>query len=132
MSEIDDDGWVRVQWDHGKINSYRMGKKGMYDLALVDNNSLPVDESDKDNNGSEKVIDPIKPLTNLDEDGPLGQLRTSCKMLMYWATSGAASSSAGLTVSTATRIRRLFMLIANGWIHDPFSTIGMLTHCVED
>lgn len=28
--------WVRVEWDNGTTNSYRMGKEGQYDLKLVD------------------------------------------------------------------------------------------------
>lgn len=32
ISEIGDDGWVRVEWDNGVTNSYRMGKEGQYDL----------------------------------------------------------------------------------------------------
>lgn len=30
-----DDGWIRVEWANGTTNSYRMGKEGMYDLALA-------------------------------------------------------------------------------------------------
>lgn len=28
--------WVRVEWDNGTTNSYRMGKEGQYDLKLAD------------------------------------------------------------------------------------------------
>lgn len=28
--------WVRVEWDNGTTNSYRMGKEGQYDLRLAD------------------------------------------------------------------------------------------------
>lgn len=28
--------WVRVEWDSGTTNSYRMGKEGQYDLRLAD------------------------------------------------------------------------------------------------
>ena len=34
-SEIDRDGWVRVKWDNGTSNSYRMGKDSKYDLSLA-------------------------------------------------------------------------------------------------
>ena len=29
------DGWVEVSWDHGPVNSYRMGAEGKYDLKLA-------------------------------------------------------------------------------------------------
>ncbi|XP_050428032.1 E3 ubiquitin-protein ligase HERC2 [Adelges cooleyi] len=35
VSKVGDDGWVRVLWDHGVSNSYRMGKEGKYDLKLA-------------------------------------------------------------------------------------------------
>jgi E3 ubiquitin-protein ligase HERC2 len=35
ISEIDRDGWVRVRWNNGATNSYRMGKDGKYDLKLA-------------------------------------------------------------------------------------------------
>ena len=28
-------GWIRVKWDHGKTNSYRIGKDGAYDLVVA-------------------------------------------------------------------------------------------------
>ena len=34
ISELGEDGWVRVQWDCGNTNSYRMGKGDCYDLML--------------------------------------------------------------------------------------------------
>ena len=30
-----EDGWVRVKWDKGGANNYRMGAKGAVDLKLV-------------------------------------------------------------------------------------------------
>lgn len=35
MSDIGEDGWVRVEWNTGSRNSYRMGKNGKYDLQIV-------------------------------------------------------------------------------------------------
>ncbi len=28
-------GWVEIQWDHGGVNSYRMGAEGKYDLDMA-------------------------------------------------------------------------------------------------
>ena len=53
MSEIGDDGWVRVEWDTGSRNSYRMGKNGKYDLKLADNVQF-FDEEEKEENMSDK------------------------------------------------------------------------------
>ncbi|XP_048453850.1 E3 ubiquitin-protein ligase HERC2 [Rhincodon typus] len=36
IGELGDDGWIRVQWDTGSTNSYRMGKEGKYDLKLAE------------------------------------------------------------------------------------------------
>lgn len=55
VSDIGDDGWVRVEWDTGARNSYRMGKNGKYDLKLADNIQF-FDEEDKDENSSEKGV----------------------------------------------------------------------------
>ena len=41
-----EDGWIRVQWDNGSTNSYRMGKEGKYDLKLAD--PPPMTETDSD------------------------------------------------------------------------------------
>lgn len=53
MSEVGCDGWVRVEWDNGIRNSYRMGKDGKYDLKLAEDME-PYGDVDKDENGSEK------------------------------------------------------------------------------
>ncbi|XP_075446685.1 E3 ubiquitin-protein ligase HERC2 isoform X3 [Ascaphus truei] len=36
IGELGEDGWIRVQWDTGSTNSYRMGKEGKYDLKLTE------------------------------------------------------------------------------------------------
>lgn len=53
VSEIGEDGWVRVEWDTGSRNSYRMGKNGKYDLKIADS-AEKSDDIDKDDNGGEK------------------------------------------------------------------------------
>lgn len=47
MGELGEDGWVRIQWDTGCTNSYRMGKEGKYDLQLAGPPPLP-ESSDED------------------------------------------------------------------------------------
>ncbi|XP_023713900.1 E3 ubiquitin-protein ligase HERC2 [Cryptotermes secundus] len=36
IGDLGEDGWIRVQWDNGSTNSYRMGKEDKYDLKLAD------------------------------------------------------------------------------------------------
>ncbi len=40
ISDLGSDCWIRVRWDTGAINSYRMAKDGMYDLALAPSEGL--------------------------------------------------------------------------------------------
>ena len=35
IGEVGGDGWVRVRWDAGTVNSYRMGREDRYDIALA-------------------------------------------------------------------------------------------------
>lgn len=46
ICELGSDGWIRVKWDNGTTNSYRMGKEGKFDLKFAEPPS-PVD-SDSD------------------------------------------------------------------------------------
>ena len=41
ISEVGSDGWVRVRWDTGSVNSYRMGKEEKYDLKLAPSELMP-------------------------------------------------------------------------------------------
>lgn len=51
IGELGDDGWIRVYWDIGSINSYRMGKEGKYDLKFVEVSEM----SDNEENEEEEV-----------------------------------------------------------------------------
>ncbi|XP_076233389.1 E3 ubiquitin-protein ligase HERC2 [Calliopsis andreniformis] len=48
VGELGEDGWIRVQWDNGTTNSYRMGKEGKYDLKLAEPPTPPDTDSDID------------------------------------------------------------------------------------
>nr|XP_034301897.1 E3 ubiquitin-protein ligase HERC2 isoform X1 [Crassostrea gigas] len=62
IGELGDDGWIRVHWDTGSTNSYRMGKEGKYDLKLAEAPEMP----DNEENEEEEVesvflnVDPVK------------------------------------------------------------------------
>lgn len=48
VDEIGPDGWVRIQWDTGSTNSYRMGKEGKYDLKLANRVSTSTSHLSRD------------------------------------------------------------------------------------
>ena len=48
IGELGEDGWIRVQWDNGSTNSYRMGKEGKYDLKLADPPPMTETETESD------------------------------------------------------------------------------------
>jgi len=48
IGELGEDGWIRVQWDTGSTNSYRMGKENKYDLRLAEPLSSTVTTGNKD------------------------------------------------------------------------------------
>ena len=52
IGELGEDGWIRVQWDTGSANSYRMGKEGKYDLKLAEP-PPPVDEEREEDEDEE-------------------------------------------------------------------------------
>ncbi|XP_077983839.1 E3 ubiquitin-protein ligase HERC2-like [Glandiceps talaboti] len=54
IGELGEDGWIRVQWDTGSTNSYRMGKEGKYDLKLA--GPPPMQSTEEDD--KEVEIDP--------------------------------------------------------------------------
>nr|XP_047123873.1 E3 ubiquitin-protein ligase HERC2 isoform X1 [Hydra vulgaris]XP_047123877.1 E3 ubiquitin-protein ligase HERC2 isoform X2 [Hydra vulgaris] len=47
VSDIGTDGWVRVRWDGGITNSYRMGKDGKYDLQYSTEQHQYIDKAKK-------------------------------------------------------------------------------------
>lgn len=53
IGELGEDGWIRVQWDNGSTNSYRMGKEGKYDLKLAD--PPPMTETDSESETDSNV-----------------------------------------------------------------------------
>ncbi|CAL1297267.1 unnamed protein product [Larinioides sclopetarius] len=57
IGELGEDGWIRVQWETGSTNSYRMGKEGKYDLKLADPLPLPQQESSSDSEDDDTSAD---------------------------------------------------------------------------
>lgn len=85
ISEVGDDGWVRVEWDTGATNSYRMGKEGHYDLRLADSNLFKTISPDKE---SDKENEMFESKQQQNEIHPTKLLKTACiKMLQMISTS---------------------------------------------
>ena len=56
IGELGEDGWIRIQWDNGSTNSYRMGKEGKYDLQLADPPLPPPPESESETEDEEGIF----------------------------------------------------------------------------
>lgn len=72
--------WVRVKWDTGATNSYRMGREGQYDLKLADSGNVipsPNEVADKEEVGR---VEAEKNL--LAPDHPAKLLKGSCIKLI--------------------------------------------------
>ena len=50
IGDLGEDGWIRVQWDNGSTNSYRMGKEDKYDLKLAEPPTPAETDTDSDTN----------------------------------------------------------------------------------
>lgn len=66
IGELGEDGWIRVQWDTGSTNSYRMGKEGKYDLKLVElpastQPSAEDSDTEDDSGGCLGALRPVRP-----------------------------------------------------------------------
>ena len=55
IGELGEDGWIRVQWDTGSTNSYRMGKEGKYDLKLIEQPMASDSDSESDSEDCDQV-----------------------------------------------------------------------------
>ncbi|XP_052796353.1 E3 ubiquitin-protein ligase HERC2-like isoform X2 [Mya arenaria] len=77
IGELGNDGWIRVQWDSGSTNSYRMGKEGKYDLKLAEPPELPDNDEDDDEDAS-----PSKDSKRTDSKNPTSLIRKATLNLL--------------------------------------------------
>ena len=47
IRETGSDGWIRIKWDTGSVNSYRMGEDSRYDLTLAPSELTPRTREEK-------------------------------------------------------------------------------------
>ncbi len=78
ISEVGEDGWVRVELDNGSTNSYRMGKEGQYDLRLADNTSSSAVSPDTETEDDVSLIE--MQLTG--NSHPTKLLRSGCTKML--------------------------------------------------
>ena len=100
ISEVGDDGWVRVEWDTGATNSYRMGKEGQYDLRLADS-SFKTISPDKE---SEKENELFESKLQQSEIHPTKLLKSACIKLLQMV-----STSIGVHGEMQTEAVRVFV-----------------------
>ncbi|KAH9645818.1 hypothetical protein HF086_012545 [Spodoptera exigua] len=106
IGELGEDGWVRVAWDAGGTNSYRMGKEGKYDLKLARSPSPPpsVDETVHGNAVTDNNV----------EWWPVSEVRAACTgaIRALCAGAGGALASVGTVArrNVAALQRRLLTL----------------------
>lgn len=126
ISEIGDDGWVRVEWDTGATNSYRMGKEGQYDLRLADSalkQLSPVGDSENDDIFEQQISN---------ENHPTKLLKSTCiKMLQILFTSVGqhANEMEKHAVMTVAAMFRAILVNKFGTLHfglDQSSSLGFI------
>ncbi|RZF37934.1 hypothetical protein LSTR_LSTR005434, partial [Laodelphax striatellus] len=101
IGELGDDGWLRVLWDNGSTNSYRMGKEGKYDLKLAE---APLME---DNDGETDTEPDAKKLMKIDELGPGEVLRIACLSLLRGLAICCGISADGMQLSAVNALSSL-------------------------
>lgn len=137
IGELGEDGWIRVQWDNGSTNSYRMGKEGKYDLKLAE--PPPQPEFDSSSESDEDDVLPILPTAC--EPGLL--LRQLCLLLLrvfYIAIGIHADGAQKEAVNISSGLLKKLLLAGhkqkevifplNSWIaeeqHHEWATLGFI------
>ncbi|XP_048481969.1 probable E3 ubiquitin-protein ligase HERC2 [Plutella xylostella] len=110
IGELGDDGWVRVAWDNGGTNSYRMGKEGKYDLKLARSPSPPPSVQETVAEETEEVQD---------LHWPVCEAKRACWTLLRLICAGAGRAKCGVGAAARRNVaalqRRLLALAhANG------------------
>ncbi|XP_075155337.1 E3 ubiquitin-protein ligase HERC2 [Haematobia irritans] len=108
ISEVGEDGWVRVEWYTGATNSYRMGKEGQYDLRLADS-ALNIVSPDSETEKEEITCD-----TSLNgESHPTKLLRYACTKLLQILSVGIGLHSENMDKNAVRGISSMFRAILN-------------------
>ncbi|XP_064294379.1 E3 ubiquitin-protein ligase HERC2 isoform X5 [Phalacrocorax carbo] len=124
IGELGEDGWIRVQWDTGSTNSYRMGKEGKYDLKLAE--PLPAtqpateDSDTEDDSEGEQVERNLHPTSMM--------LTSTVNLLQTLCLSAGVHAEVMQSDATRTLCGLLRMLVESGTIDKSASLPNKLVY----
>ena len=120
IGELGEDGWIRVQWDTGSTNSYRMGKEGKYDLKLVDQPgaaaAASLDDTDSDTE-SEAAAEEIAELKADGQSGgqsvvqPVKVIKAACYNVLRGLCLGSGLHAASMQRSSLQKVTSILRQI---------------------
>ncbi|XP_066478199.1 E3 ubiquitin-protein ligase HERC2 isoform X5 [Tiliqua scincoides] len=112
IGELGEDGWIRVQWDTGSTNSYRMGKEGKYDLKLAElppaSHPVAEDSDTEDDSEGEQVERNLHPTSMM--------LTSTVNLLQTLCLSAGVHAEVMQNEATRTLCGLLRMLVESGTI----------------
>ncbi|XP_072258440.1 E3 ubiquitin-protein ligase HERC2 [Pyxicephalus adspersus] len=112
IGELGEDGWIRVQWDTGSTNSYRMGKEGKYDLKLTEpppaTQPMADDSDTEDDSEGEQTDKNIHPTSMM--------LMSTVNLLQNLCLSAGVNAEVMQSEATKTLCGLLRMLVESGTI----------------
>ncbi|XP_030381589.1 probable E3 ubiquitin-protein ligase HERC2 [Scaptodrosophila lebanonensis] len=121
ISEVGEDGWVRVEWYTGATNSYRMGKEGQYDLQLADS-ALNIVSPTEPEHDEIHCCEP--PPTS--ESHPTKLLRYCASKLLQIVAVGTGLHSERMDKHAVRGVTSMFRTIL-----DPKPALALTSHCVS-
>ncbi|XP_037077215.1 E3 ubiquitin-protein ligase HERC2-like [Pollicipes pollicipes] len=117
IGELGEDGWIRVQWDNGSANSYRMGKEGRYDLKLAD---VPQPLSSDDEDDDDDLTATEAPSESRQ---PTSLFRQSCLRLLQAHTLAAGLHGEATAPASVHRLTALIRDIVRHGRTEPASPL---------
>ncbi|CAH2068345.1 unnamed protein product, partial [Iphiclides podalirius] len=113
IGELGEDGWVRVAWDAGGTNSYRMGKEGKYDLKLARSPSPPPSVDETVHGTVESSV----------EWWPVNEVRAACTCALraLCARAGGEGGAGGAVRRNVAALQRRLLALARAR-HSPPAT----------
>ncbi|OXB80416.1 UNVERIFIED_CONTAM: hypothetical protein H355_003472 [Colinus virginianus] len=119
IGELGEDGWIRVQWDTGSTNSYRMGKEGKYDLKLAEPppaaQPTTEDSDTEDDSEGEQVERNLHPTSMM--------LTSTVNLLQTLCLSAGVHAEVMQSDATKTLCGLLRMLVESGTVDKSESTL---------
>ncbi|XP_038007666.1 E3 ubiquitin-protein ligase HERC2 isoform X1 [Motacilla alba alba] len=124
IGELGEDGWIRVQWDTGSTNSYRMGKEGKYDLKLAEpppaTQPTTEDSDTEDDSEAEQVERNLHPTSMM--------LTSTVNLLQTLCLSAGVHAEVMQSDATRTLCGLLRMLVESGTIDKSASLPNKLVY----